>query len=108
MLVRSQWTNEGWNQGFLPSDFYATPNFYISISATKVLDPTTGLRGRMLGAYALDIEYTGIDTNENMIDAYQEMMNKLDFNKLTMIFHSCLEVDFSTIDYDFVLTSPLI
>jgi tRNA1(Val) A37 N6-methylase TrmN6 len=60
----------------------------------------------MLGAWALDIEYTGIDTNTNMIEAYQAMVDKLDSDKLTMIFDSCLDVDFSTIDYDFVLTSP--
>ena len=79
---------------------------YKKFGATKVLDPTAGWGGRMLGAWALDIEYTGIDTNENMIEAYQNMMNELDSDKMTMIFENCLQVDFSEIDYDFVLTSP--
>jgi len=81
---------------------------YKKFGATKVLDPTAGWGGRMLGAWALDIDYTGIDTNVNMMEAYQGMMDKLPGEKseLTMIFESCLDVDFSEIDYDFVLTSP--
>lgn len=79
---------------------------YKKFGATKVLDPTAGWGGRMLGAWALDIEYTGIDTNVSMIEAYEGMIEKLDSDKLTMIFDNCLDVDFSTIDYDFVLTSP--
>lgn len=95
---------------------------YKKYKATSVLDPTAGWGGRMLGAWALDINYTGIDTNVEMIPAYNNMMdflkeeNNSDFNslfdsdqpggKLNMIWQSCLDVDFSKIDYDFVLTSP--
>jgi hypothetical protein len=78
---------------------------YKKFGATKVLDPTAGWGGRMLGAWALDIDYTGIDTNISMIEAYEGMIEKLNSN-MTMIFDNCLEVDFSTIEYDFVLTSP--
>lgn len=92
---------------------------YKKYGATSVLDPTAGWGGRMLGAWALDIDYTGIDTNVEMIPAYDAMMKKLensydpslrlfDFkkSKLNMIWESCLTVDFSEITYDFVLTSP--
>jgi len=87
--------------------FKATTAKYIynKYKATSVLDPTAGWGGRMLGAYAQGIKYTGIDTNDNMTDAYQNMINHLDDN-MTMIFDSCLNVDFSEIEYDFVLTSP--
>ena len=87
--------------------FKATTAKYIynKYKATSVLDPTAGWGGRMLGAYAQGIKYTGIDTNENMIPAYQDMINHLDDN-MTMIFQDCLSVDFSEIEYDFVLTSP--
>jgi len=97
---------------------------YQKYNATNVLDPTAGWGGRMLGAWALDIGYTGIDTNTEMIPAYNDMMellknyngedDKSNFSELftiekpelQMIWQSCLDVDFSQIEYDFVLTSP--
>lgn len=97
---------------------------YQKYNATNVLDPTAGWGGRMLGAWALDIGYTGIDTNVEMVPAYNDMINLLEnYNgeddksnfselftiekpELKMIWQSCLDVDFSQIDYDFVLTSP--
>ena len=92
---------------------------YKKYKAKSVLDPTAGWGGRMLGAWALGINYTGIDTNVEMIPAYTDMINFLNeqtgfdndlfevkTGKLQMIWQSCLDVDFSKIDYDFVLTSP--
>ena len=95
---------------------------YKKYNATSVLDPTAGWGGRMLGAWALGIDYTGIDTNIEMISAYNSMIQFLnnydskefDNNlfevennyKLNMLWQSCLDVDFSKLDYDFVLTSP--
>ena len=79
---------------------------YKKYDATHVLDPTAGWGGRMLGAYALNIDYTGIDTNTNMKESYDGMMAHMNSTKLKMIWESALTVDFSEIDYDFVLTSP--
>lgn len=93
---------------------------YKKYNAKSVLDPTAGWGGRMLGAWSLGIDYVGIDTNIEMKPAYDGMMDYLNnFNfvdnplfeekspsKLTMLWDSCLDVDFSKIDYDFVLTSP--
>lgn len=94
---------------------------YQKYNAKSVLDPTSGWGGRMLGAWALGIDYTGIDTNVEMKPAYDSMIHFLEndavefgnglfkeepTNKLQMIWQSCLDVDFSKIDYDFVLTSP--
>jgi hypothetical protein len=94
---------------------------YKKYKATSVLDPTAGWGGRMLGAWSLGINYTGIDTNTEMIPAYTEMMSFLaeeagefgngmfveeNASKLNMIWRSCLDVDFTKLDYDFVLTSP--
>jgi hypothetical protein len=83
---------------------------YQKYNAKSVLDPTAGWGGRMLGAWALGIDYTGIDTNVEMIDAYNKMMSFMKAessqSKLNMIWQSCLDVDFSELDYDFVLTSP--
>jgi hypothetical protein len=93
---------------------------YKKYKARSVLDPTAGWGGRMLGAWSLGIDYTGIDTNIEMIPAYDAMRTFLkeetgfgnalfeedNGSKLNMIWESCLDVDFSKIDYDFVLTSP--
>lgn len=93
---------------------------YAKYSATSVLDPTAGWGGRMLGAWSLGIDYTGIDTNTNMQAAYDHMIEFLGAERerqnhivewtapsqLRMIWDSCLAVDFSQISYDFVLTSP--
>ena len=93
---------------------------YKKYKATSVLDPTAGWGGRMLGAWSLGIDYTGCDTNVEMIPAYDNMIQFLNAEtgfdnalfavdngaKLNMIWQSCLDVDFSNLDYDFVLTSP--
>lgn len=79
---------------------------YKKYNATAVLDPTAGWGGRMLGAWALDISYTGIDTNKSLRPAYSEMMKLLASHPLDMIWEDALTVDFSEIDYDCVLTSP--
>ena len=79
---------------------------YKKYGATSVLDPTAGWGGRMLGAWASGIAYTGFDTNNQLIIPYQQMMAKLATPNLKMKFDSCLNADFSQIDYDCVLTSP--
>ena len=72
-------------------------------NGTHLLDPTAGWGGRLLGARSLNAEYTGIDTNINLKPGYDKMIEKFGGN---MIWGSCLDVDFSTIDYDIVITSP--
>jgi len=93
---------------------------YKKYSAKSVLDPTAGWGGRMLGAWSLGIDYTGIDTNVDMCAAYDGMMNHLSDkvyfgnklfqikspSRLNMIWQDALTVNFAEIDYDFVLTSP--
>jgi hypothetical protein len=94
---------------------------YKKYKAKSVLDPTAGWGGRMLGAWALGIDYTGIDTNVEMKDAYSNMIDFLDNetglsnnlfettspdSNLKIIWESALDVDFIKLEYDFVLTSP--
>lgn len=85
---------------------------YKKYNAKSVLDPTAGWGGRMLGAWSLGIDYTGIDTNIEMKPAYDNMIEYLNrqvrsnTSTINMIWDSCLNVDFSKIEYDFVLTSP--
>jgi len=91
---------------------------YRKYKATSVLDPTAGWGGRMLGAWALNIDYTGIDTNVEMCEAYDKMIQflktetitndlfEVETAKMEMLWQDALTVDFSKINYDFVLTSP--
>jgi len=80
---------------------------YKKYNATSVLDPCAGWGGRMLGAWALDISYTGIDTNTSLQYAYTNMMALLNKgDSLKMLWENSLTTDFSKIDYDLVLTSP--
>lgn len=80
---------------------------YQKYQCTHVLDFTAGWGGRMLGAWSLGIAYTGIDTNESLKPAYDAMRQDLeDPSNISMRWDSCLNVDLSKIDYDFVLTSP--
>tara|TARA_R110000787_G_scaffold195393_1_gene306884 strand:+ start:304 stop:1197 length:894 start_codon:yes stop_codon:yes gene_type:complete len=72
-------------------------------NASKMLDFTAGWGGRLLGARSMNIDYIGIDTNTNLKPSYDKMINKFGGK---MIWDSCLNVDFSKLDYDFVLTSP--
>lgn len=80
---------------------------YKKYHATKVLDFTAGWGGRMLGAINIGIEYIGIDTNTNLKSGYDQMIELFGCEeKCKMLWQSALEVDYSTLDYDFVLTSP--
>ena len=78
---------------------------YTKFEATHVLDPTAGWGGRMLGANALGIHYTGIDTNTSLQPAYEGIMGLIQDSKMRMIWEDTLAVDYDAIDYDFVLTS---
>ena len=78
---------------------------YQKFQATHVLDPTAGWGGRMIGANALGIHYTGIDTNTNLQPAYHGIMELIKDPKMNMIWEDTLAVDYEAIDYDFVLTS---
>lgn len=92
---------------------------YTKYRAQRVLDPTAGWGGRMLGAWALDIDYVGMDTNTDLQPAYDKMIQFLrDQNRLPgllfeapqsdlqMLWGNCLDQDFASVDYDLVLTSP--
>lgn len=79
---------------------------YKLFNASSVLDPTAGWGGRMLGAGSLGIKYTGIDTNINLKEGYDKMIKDLELKNCEIIWDNCLNVDFSKINYDLVLTSP--
>jgi len=73
-----------------------------------VLDFSAGWGGRMLGALALGVPYIGVETNRNLIDPYYRLM--VDYNPFNapvrMIWRKAEDTDFSTMQYDVVMTSP--
>jgi len=91
---------------------------YKKYKATSVLDPCAGWGGRMLGAWALGIDYIGFDTNPMLPAPYEKMAELLIKEKpdsagsLRMIYDDIQgeggedDFYFKTRDYDFVLTSP--
>lgn len=81
-------------------------NVYSQCKATHILDPCAGWGGRMLGAMAMGIQYTGIDTNTDLQAAYEGMAALDTIMRPTMIWGNALEQDLAAIDYDCVLTSP--
>lgn len=80
---------------------------YKRFNATAVLDPTAGWGGRLLGASSLGIKYTGFDTNHNLKEGYDSMIEDLDIKDCEMFYQDCLKFNFQAITpYDLVLTSP--
>ena len=79
----------------------------------SILDFSAGWGGRMLGAMAMNpsINYIGIDPNTELFDTLRDMMNKVNRycnkgSKYELLNAYGEEVDYSKLDYDFVLTSP--
>jgi hypothetical protein len=92
---------------FKPLNAMKVYNHYKPIT---ILDFCMGWGGRLIGACALDIpHYIGIDKNYNLREPYQKMV---DFVKpstttqITLYFDDALNIDYSILQYDMVLTSP--
>ena len=83
---------------------------YAKYKPVTVLDFTCGWGGRLIGACALNVpNYIGIDINTNLTLPYAEMINFLyphSETKVQMYFLDAVLFDYSTLDYDMVLTSP--
>lgn len=79
---------------------------YKMFNAKNVLDFTAGWGGRLLGASSLGIQYTGIDTNINLKEGYDNMIKDLDIKNCHMFYEDCLSFPFDMIDPDLILTSP--
>ena len=99
---------EAWRINSCVALFRPTNAIYVyrTLGATAILDPTAGWGGRLLGAAALGLRYTGIDTNLGLKKGYDDMIATLGITNATLLWHNCLDIDFSQIDYDLVLTSP--
>ena len=84
---------------------------YTKYNATSILDFCAGWGGALIAASVLNIpKYTGIELNSDLIEPYNKLQEYVKLQKtitnIDMIFKSALDVDYSTIDYDLVFTSP--
>jgi hypothetical protein len=92
---------------------------YNKYKPTKILDPFCGWGGRLVGACVSNVDtYIGIDTNYNLVEPYNRMINILleehistslpDVRRTNIEFINgdCSLVDYSVMDYDCVFTSP--
>jgi hypothetical protein len=80
-------------------------------SKISVLDPFAGFGGRMVGSLIKGYNYIGIDSNVNLKESYDALLNteyfNLDISKVTMIFDDCLNIDYTKYKYDVIFTSPI-
>lgn len=84
-------------------------SIYDSFKAKKVLDFSAGWGDRLVGFMASNAEsYVGIDPNTKLHEPYQQIIKYCDDKtKKVSTYCSPAELfDFSTVEYDFVFTSP--
>jgi hypothetical protein len=84
---------------------------YSRFKPKSILDFSMGWGGRLVGACALNIpNYIGIDTNKNLREPYKRMCSLLKElgtkTNIKLMFKDALEVDYSNLAYDLVITSP--
>lgn len=84
---------------------------YTKYNATSILDFCAGWGGALIAACVLDIpKYTGVELNSSLIEPYNKLQeytkSKNTKTSIDMMFKSALDVDYSTLDYDLVFTSP--
>ena len=84
--------------------------YYCKYSPKCLLDMTAGWGGRLVGACALNVpKYIGIDNNPALKDPYRKMVEFLaphTKTKMDIRIENALTVDYSTLTYDMVFTSP--
>jgi hypothetical protein len=77
---------------------------------TKILDFTMGWGGRLMASCIENVDaYIGVDMNTHLKPLYKKMTNALKTlsnTKIKLFFKDALKVDYSKLDYNFVLTSP--
>jgi tRNA1(Val) A37 N6-methylase TrmN6 len=91
-----------------PSHFpiVTAAKIYRYFEATKVFDPYAGWGDRCLAAMSVDIDYTGIDKNANLQCPFSHLKQYPTKSKVNIIIDACENIDVSSIDFDFVLSSP--
>jgi len=83
---------------------------YTKYNPTSILDFCAGWGGASVAAAALNIpNYIGIEINTKLKEPYDRLLKFLNLKSSTniqMIFQNALEIDYSSLHYDLVFTSP--
>jgi hypothetical protein len=92
-----------------PSQFpiVTASKIYMHFGATKIFDPYAGWGDRCLGAMACDIDYTGVDQNNELKEPFKELIKFYPHKcNVEIKINKSEDVDIDSLDFDFVLTSP--
>jgi 16S rRNA G966 N2-methylase RsmD len=92
-------------------------DIYTRFGGKKVLDFCAGWGGAAVAAAALNLEaYIGVEINRDLKEPYQRLIEFLKKNQtqpatlsatlIDMRFEDAVQVDYATLDYDLVFTSP--
>jgi hypothetical protein len=83
---------------------------YRKYKPRKVLDPFCGFGGRLLASMMLNIDYVGIDLNQNLKSGYDKLREDFSHSstsKVELYFQDSIAFDYSSCsDYDMIFTSP--
>ena len=80
---------------------------YKYFNAKNVLDPYCGWGDRAIAAMAMNINYTGIDSNGNLKSCYDKMLSYYPSkSKVEILYDKCENVDINKMNFDMILTSP--
>ena len=71
-----------------------------------IVDFSAGWGGRCLAAMAYGCPYIGIDSNHHLQSCYEALKEYQSNASITMLYQPAETVDFSTLRYDMVFTSP--
>ena len=71
-----------------------------------ILDPCAGFGGRCIATLLHNKKYIGFDINDRLEHSYNSLLSHFNNNNYNIQFVDCLNVDYSTIKYDCVFTSP--
>jgi len=85
---------------------------YKTYNARHVVDFSAGWGDRCVAAMACGIKYTGIDTNTNLIESYNQMKatyipySNSNEDDINIIFQDSAQFNFTDLEYDMIFTSP--
>lgn len=86
---------------------YVACQIYKYFNAKNVLDPYAGWGDRCLAAMSLDINYTGIDSNDKLKKHYDKMINLYPTKSdIEIIYDKSENINLNEIIFDLVFTSP--
>jgi len=80
---------------------------YKEFKCKNIFDPYAGWGDRCLAAMSMNLNYTGVDCNPNLIKPYKKMISTYPTaGQIKIIHDKCETINLKRINFDFVFTSP--